>query len=332
MILLLLIIVSFLILIFMIYVLVYFNILSNVPLLIPSHTWSIGIYTGNSPFSISPSSMVKNPVLTYKNIPNIPVKSVSDPFMIYDNMKWYMFFEIYNLNTTRGEIGLAVSEDGYKWHFDKIIISEPFHLSFPYVFKVDDSYYMVPESAASLSVRLYKADNFPTQWSWIANLIDKPYVDNCVLYFNNYWWLFSFDDTKNSLALHLFYSKDILGQWESHPKNPIVTGADKARPGGRIIKHDGMIIRYAQDGSRGYGKKIRAFQITKITTSEYDEKEILMNPVLEGSGSGWNAQGMHHIDPHHIAEHEWLACVDGRTRKLRFISNIISVRLGHSKG
>jgi len=37
-------------------------------------------------------------------------------------------------------------------------------------------------------------------------------------------------------------------------------------------------------------------------------------PVLKANGSGWNASGMHHIDPQALGDGRWLACVDGWCR------------------
>jgi hypothetical protein len=34
-----------------------------------------------------------------------------------------------------GEIGLATSEDGLKWDYKQVVLNEPFHLSYPYVFE-----------------------------------------------------------------------------------------------------------------------------------------------------------------------------------------------------
>ena len=38
-----------------------------------------------------------------------------------------------------------------------IVLAEPFHLSYPYVFEWQGSHYMIPESGAAKSVRLYRA-------------------------------------------------------------------------------------------------------------------------------------------------------------------------------
>jgi hypothetical protein len=43
----------------------------------------------------------------------------------------------------------------------------------------------------------------------------------------------------------------------------------------------------------------------------------MMNPILKGSGFGWNADGMHHIDYHRISKKSWIAIADGfRLKKI----------------
>jgi hypothetical protein len=71
------------------------------------------------------------------------------------------------------------------------------------------------------------------------------------------------------------------------------------------------IIRYAQDDAPFYGRQVRAFEITTLTTTQYAEREVPESPVLQPSGGGWNAKGMHHIDPHRLDDTHWLASVDG---------------------
>ena len=41
------------------------------------------------------------------------------------------------------------------------IINEPFHMSFPNVFKFENEFYMMPENSESNQLRLYNAVDFP---------------------------------------------------------------------------------------------------------------------------------------------------------------------------
>jgi len=272
---------------------------------------SIGIYAGENPFELSPSGYADNPVLTAKDVTDIRSDFVADPFMIKKGSTWYMFFEAFNLETEQGDIGLATSADGLHWNYEQIVLDEPFHLSYPYVFKWGDGYYLIPESGEANSVRLYKAEDFPTKWTFEANLLEgNKYVDSSIFYFNNTWWLFTSSGANDTL--HLYYADDLFGPWEEHPQSPVVeNNANIARPGGRVLVFNNRIIRYTQDDVPLYGNKVRAFEITSLTKTNYSEKPVNGKIVLQASGEGWNAHGMHHIDPHQIEKNKWIACVDG---------------------
>ncbi|MDZ8050460.1 MAG: hypothetical protein RMX68_010080 [Aulosira sp. ZfuVER01] len=275
--------------------------------------WAIAIYTGESPLRLSSPKNINNPILTAQDVTDVPADFVADPFMVYDNGNWYMFFEVLNLRNNLGEIGLAISKDGLDWTYKKIVLQEPFHLSYPYVFKWQDDYYMIPETFQASSVRLYKATSFPTQWSFVATLLDKnDFVDPSIFQHNDMWWLFTATSADRNI-LRLYYSQEITGPWIEHPKSPVIKGNKTiARPAGRVVIFDDQIIRYTQDCERVYGKQVRAFKITELTTTHYEEKEVKENPIIKASGSGWNKVGMHHIDPHQIDAKKWIACVDGR--------------------
>ena len=74
----------------------------------------------------------------------------------------------------------------------------------------------------------------------------------------------------------------------------------------------GRVIRYAQDCYPKYGTQVRAFEILELSLTSYREAESAQGLVLLPGESGWNGQGMHHLDPHLNADGSWLACVDGR--------------------
>lgn len=276
-------------------------------------TWAIGIYTGDSPLRLTPPIGIRNPVLTYKDISDARANFVADPFMVIENGVWYMFFEVMNEQSDRGEIGLSVSDDGLRWEYRQIVLKEAFHLSYPYVFKWEDDYYMIPETLAANAVRLYKADAFPTRWSYVGNLLSVKCADPSVFHFNGMWWMFACAPVQKSDTLRLYYSYDLMGLWQEHPMSPIVEGdARIARPAGRVTLWEGGLIRFAQDCHACYGAQVRSFEITDLTPTSYGEKEAGVSPVLFAATDGWNSQGMHHVDPHLTTEGVWVACVDGR--------------------
>ena len=277
--------------------------------------WSIAIYLGNTPTAFKSSPTIPNPVLTSQSFARVKAALVADPFMIRRRGNWYMFMEVVSGYTGRGEIGVAESKDGYSWRKCRIVLTEPFHLSYPYVFECGSEFYMIPESRQANSVRLYKATRFPTKWELVRELMSNcQFVDSSIFFTNGYWWLLTAGGKSPNAAdtLFLYYSADLMGSWAHHPKSPvIISDPSRARPAGRIVKHRGEIYRYAQDCVPDYGMRVRAFKITHLTTSDYAEEEVLPSPILCGSNSGWNADGMHHIDPHVLDDGTVMACVDG---------------------
>jgi hypothetical protein len=239
---------------------------------------------------------------------------VADPFMTRVNGAWQMFFEVFNWTTNKGEIGLATSRDGLSWTYQQIVLAEPFHLSYPYVFEWNGEHYMVPESFQAGAIRLYKATEFPRRWTFIGEMLAGKYlVDPTLVRHDGKWWMFV--ETNPGVkhdTLRLFYADELLGPWHEHPQSPIVDGdATAARPAGRFQVIDDRVIRLAQNCLPSYGTAVRAFEVTELTTSAYQDREIRRDPILRPGVSGWNALGMHHLDAHRLDNGNWLACVDG---------------------
>ena len=72
---------------------------------------------------------------------------------------------------------------------------------------------------------------------------------------------------------------------------------------------DGTLYRLGQDCYPTYGRAVRAFRITDISATTYAE-EVLEAPVVAASGTGWNSEGMHHVDAQRTHAGRWIAVVD----------------------
>jgi beta-xylosidase len=278
----------------------------------PPREYSIGILTGRSPFALERNAA--NPVLTRQQVSDIPAMLVADPFMCHTGGYWYLFFEVVNHLTRKGEIGVAVSRDAVSWEYRGIVLTEPFHLSYPYVFEWQGEHYMIPESSRGGTVSLYRATEFPLRWTPIAALLEgQRFADASIFRYEDEWWMFA-DAGRHPQrsALHLYHSKALLGPWQKHPANPIVSDDPHiARPAGRVIVVDGSVVRFAQDGVPVYGSKVHALRVTRLTSTEYAEEPASDRVVLAGGSDEWNRDGMHHIDAHQRPDGSWIACVDG---------------------
>lgn len=283
----------------------------GIPFVADKEQWSIGIYRGDSPFHFVSVMNFWNPVLKAEDVTDVPAKFVADPFLVKESDTWFLFFEVYNLNTKQGDIAVATSKNTWLWNYRQVVIDEPFHLSYPYVFKYQGEYYLIPESYEANSIRLYKAVDFPFSWEYETTLIEgKDFLDNSIAYFNDRWWIFSSQNGND--ILRLYYADTLKGPWQEHPESPIVEGdANIARPGGRVLIYDNRLFRYTQDSDPTYGNKLWAFEITEITPTGYAEVSVSEEPVLQASGSGWNAKAMHNLDPVQVSDSNFIGAVDG---------------------
>ena len=280
------------------------------------NVWSIAIYEGISPFELAPIEPENRPVLSAEDVSDVPALFVADPFMVEEGKRWFMFFEVLNKTTGHGDIGLATSEDaGIHWSYQQIVLDEPFHLSYPAVFRWNGNWFMVPVSQAAGEVRIYQASEFPVAWEHVETLLEgERLADPTLFQRGDLWWMFVGRSHTHD-RLRLFFSKGLLGTWQEHPASPVVDGnADIARPGGPVGEVDGELYRMGQDCNPKYGNQLRAFRITRLTPSEYGEEPVWGAPLLRAGESGWNANGMHHSDLHRMPDGSWRAAVDGHRK------------------
>lgn len=274
--------------------------------------WSIGVYAGSSPFKLYDPDKIENPVLTANDVTDRNAKFVADPFLVLKGSKYFIFLEVLDNDSLQGDIAVAESADGIVWEYLSIVLDEPFHLSFPYVFEWNNEHYMIPESHEDLSIRLYKAISFPTEWQYLGNLLNGyHFVDSSILNYEGTWWMFVGGLENDSL--NLYYADEIIGPWMQHPSSPIIrNNKHHARSAGRILKYNGRLIRLAQDDDPIYGKQVYAFEIEHITKTHYVERLLTEGAILMPGKSNWNSHAMHTLNAIEVEEGEWLAVVDGQ--------------------
>ncbi len=284
-------------------------------IVVPEETYAIGLYEGQSPFDLKPSKLVSNPILSRHNFAKGLVNFVADPFAVFEDDIWYLFYESMGVGTRKGKICVTTSPDLKSWTDSELVLEESFHLSYPQIFKDNGTYYMVPDTYENDEVRLYKCTRFPFDWQFEKVLLPISCVDTTLIRKDDYWWMFTCDNPAKHDSLRLYYAKDLYGKWTEHPANPIhMNSNDKSRPAGKILKYKNRLYRFAQNCGPFYGHSIRAFEIEKLSTSEYSEKVFPTDPFLGGGDEEWNGLSMHHLDLHRLAEDHWIAFVDGRPK------------------
>ena len=216
----------------------------------------------------------------------------ADPFLYVHNDKLYLFYESKILSEP-GVIKMTWTSDLKHWSKPVIVLNEPFHLSFPYVFSEGGQIYMVPETGDNHSIRLYKADNDDlSHFTFITKLIDRSdwqdypridYCDSSIIKKGDKYYLFTSVCEKDTYELRLFFSDSFDSGYLEHPLSPIVKSNKYGRCGGCVFAHDGELFRIAQDCENGYGNNIHILRITELTPDEYKE-EISKENIIPTTG------------------------------------------------
>ncbi len=193
----------------------------------------------------------------------------ADPFLFEKEGKIYLFVEMFDNKTEKGLIG--VSEwNGEFFSEPRVVLEEPFHLSYPYVFEKDGEIYMMPETQQDGCIQLYKCIHFPDAWKKDRVLVKiSNAVDTVII---NDYLLTSVVDSAVDKTTHLeMYSFD---NGEPYKYNPLNTPDSKTRGAGRPFVFKDKLVRPAQDCSGGnYGKGLYFYEIS-FENNVYSEKMI----------------------------------------------------------
>lgn len=221
----------------------------------------------------------------------------ADPFLVEEGERTYVFFEAYDRMKRKGVI--AYREIGVK-KTDRvhIILEEPFHLSYPCVYREKENWYLIPESREAGQIVRYRARHFPDLWEQDRILIDGiEAVDTTVLPAEAA--RFTNSDGNKGMAepahsdnydpdenLHL-----ILYLWERFNKGTlqVVQRQDKLwrticqiddpngrkRPAGKVFWFQSSYYRPSQLCTRTYGEAIILNKVN-VTNHTYAEEECRM--------------------------------------------------------
>lgn len=228
-------------------------------------------------------------------VANLPNRYFADPFVVTLDQRTVVFVEDYNFRKKRGCITAIEIIDDKNYQILGPVIEESFHMSFPYIFQYKDDLYMIPETAESKSIRLYKCVQFPLTWVYQKDILsDLRAADSMMFEHDGKWWLFSniapTAESDHESQLFAYYSSYPLSdEWVAHDRNPLLVNSNIGRNGGILDVEANNPIRVRQkQGFDFYGRSLTIAKILELTPSSYKEQEI--SQVLPKFLSGnWKA-------------------------------------------
>ncbi|WP_320227023.1 glucosamine inositolphosphorylceramide transferase family protein [Mesorhizobium captivum] len=203
---------------------------------------------------------------------------LADPFPFRHQGQDFIFVEQYLYSKNRGCIAVVTVDRSGIAGAPQIVLEEPHHLSYPFVFEQDGQIWMIPESGAARNVSLYRAVDFPYRWTREAYLLEGiEGYDTTPLRHKGGFWFFVSPRLWRSTSwdvLSLYRAESLTGPWTSHAANPVLLDAALSRPAGAVIQHGGCMLRPVQDCARGYGGAVTFCRIDALGASEFAQTPV----------------------------------------------------------
>ena len=255
---------------------------------VPHGHWNIALR-----HEAGPPDLARFNFADWRPLPVDPDIFYADPFVFEEAGKNWLFAEAFPYPTGKGVIVCAeLSAEGEAGPF-RTVIEQPWHLSYPFVFRAGGKVWLVPESAANGGLELHRAVAFPDQWVLERRLFeDLRLVDATFFEHGGLLWLFAglIGDNGGSSWDELFawHAPRLEGPWTPHTLNPIKSDCRGARPGGRVLRLGGRLLRPAQRCERAYGEALVWYEIGVLTPDLFVEAEVTL----------WGARGARLAGPH----------------------------------
>lgn len=220
---------------------------------------------------------------------------LADPFGLWRDGKLHVFVEHYDYRTRKGIINLLILNGNLDVLEQGTVLSEPWHLSYPFVFEAEGETWMLPEAHRSGRLTLYRARRFPWIWEPVPEfLFPCAAIDATPVRVKDGWWMFyapPFPKTERTTALRMARADSLTGPWEDMFPLSVRRDVGSGRLGGTpIVEKDSMTLPM-QDCRDTYGG---AVQLLRLSLPLADRPSFTMGPRLTAplSASPF-VEGMH---------------------------------------
>ncbi|PFG39098.1 hypothetical protein ATJ97_1593 [Georgenia soli] len=204
----------------------------------------------------------------------------ADPFVVARDGRHYLFTEDFERRAGRGRIFVHEICEGRSREVG-VALTEPFHLSFPYLFEHGGELYLVPESARSRSIRIYRCTSFPLGWELArVAMHDVDAVDTMIFPFGGRWWLLTSIAPPGtgdySAELFAFHADSPLADtWHPHAGNPLARDPGRARNGGIVLDGDEVYRVNQRHGFGTYGEEAVVNRVVELTPTTFVEEPVM---------------------------------------------------------
>ena len=258
----------------------------------PAH-WRVG-YRFHEGRGVAETGSLAGP--DWRELPDDGLRYYADPFPFEWRGRSYLFVEEYPHESGKGLISVCEFDRDQQPSVPRVVLEQPFHLSYPQVFAMGGEVWMLPEGGAGRQLVLYRAAAFPDRWERHAVLVDgRELFDATLLEHGGRLWLFAAerDGAGSTSDMMVVYHADRLeGPWVAHKANPILIDRAAARPGGAFVRLGRRIVRPVQDGTLGYGGGLGLSDLLRLD----DDAVAFAQPVPLLQANNWAYPKIHTLN------------------------------------
>jgi len=225
--------------------------------------------------------VVKNPYKT---------KWFADPFILdADEQHIILLVEEFDKSVGHGRIAeLKIDKPSNTIIDCKIVLDLPTHLSFPAIYRRDDTIFVHPENYHSGKSVMYKYNRQKQEMVPHKTVLEEPIADAVIRQFGNKYYMFAtVAPNFNGKELQVYESDEFDGKYEHC--DTLTFESNVARMAGDFIQVGDSLYRPAQDCNGAYGKGVAFFS---MNSDDYHGSAF----VNELAPSGVKYAGIHTIN------------------------------------
>lgn len=206
---------------------------------------------------------------TYKN------RFFADPFILSVTKDFIeVLVEDFSYKSWKGKISLlTVDRKTYKLLNITPVLDLETHLSFPFIYRLNEDVYIIPENSESGCLNIYKYNSMLKKAILVKTLLHEGVIDPVIYSISETSYLLfgSLKDDEPNKNLYLWKSNSLLGDYVKTQSFPIKSDRSCSRRGGDFFIYEQKLFSVSQCCKETYGESLNISKVDNISPTCLDE-------------------------------------------------------------
>lgn len=212
----------------------------------------------------------------------------ADPFILsVDEEHIYVLAEECKFKNPKGVIvELVVDRKTYTLVNRTILLDTQTHLSYPAIFRENDTVWVYPENGQSGEQHIYKYDSASRTLYDKNEMISEPLADSTIFRYNSKYYLFATKYPNTQSDTYIYVSEKLESGYALLSESPIYNRHNVSRSAGDVFIYKSHIIRPVQNCTKRYGQAV-VFNVVNFSDGLCSEEELFeLHPIPGRYGRG----------------------------------------------